>query len=204
MKVYTRIVWDIETLQILEAEFYEYEGPWALCDFGVLEIGAIIAAVAAVVGAATGGYAAVKAGQNANYMAQYNAMMAQISADEKRKQAAYAADREREKNEQIRARQRLAFNLSGVTPEGTPTDLLSDTAARMELDAQAIMYGGNSSGTAEETKAQLLRQQGKVAESAGWWNAGSTILSGASSTMNAYTYKGYNPGLVSSNQSGTQ
>ena len=158
---------------------------------------AIAGLIVAAIGAAVGGYSSIKSGQNADYMAKYNAMVAQNAADEKKKLAAYSEEREREKNEALRARQRLAFNLSGVTLEGTPTELLSDTAAHMELDALAIRYGGESAGTSLTTQAQLARMQGKQASDASWWNAGSTILSGASSALSTYgNYKTYNNSLL--------
>lgn len=34
MKIYTRVVFDMETLQVLEADSFEYEGPLALCGGG--------------------------------------------------------------------------------------------------------------------------------------------------------------------------
>ena len=34
MKIYTKIVMDIDTLEIIEEESYEYDGPLALCGGG--------------------------------------------------------------------------------------------------------------------------------------------------------------------------
>lgn len=34
MKIYNKIVWDIETLEVLEVDSFEYSGPVALCGGG--------------------------------------------------------------------------------------------------------------------------------------------------------------------------
>jgi hypothetical protein len=120
------------------------------------------------------------ANQNADFMT--------AQARQRLKEAAWKAEREAEQNEALKSRQRLAFNLAGVTPEGTPTDLLIDTTRKMELDALAIRYGGESSGASLETQAQLSRMQGQNAQAAGWWNAGSSLLSGATKATSAYGY----------------
>ncbi len=143
---------------------------------------AVVAAIAAIIGAA----GTISSADSQRRMANYNADLAAQQASQKRKEAAFRAEREAEKNEALKARQRLAFNLAGVTPEGTPTDLLMDTTRKMELDALAIRYGGESSGVALETQAQLSRMQGNAAQSAGWWGAGSSLLSGATKMTSAY------------------
>lgn len=181
MKIYTRIVFDMETMQVLEEESFEYEGPLVLAE-AVVVAGVIIAALALIVSTV----GAITSADNQRRMANYNADLAAMQADERRKEAAFRAEREAEKNEALKARQRLAFNLAGVTPEGTPTDLLMDTTKKMELDALAIRYGGASSGSSLETQAQLSRMQGQAAGSAGWWNAGSGLLSGATKMQAAY------------------
>jgi hypothetical protein len=145
----------------------------------------VIAAISAIVGASS----AISSSQQQRKIFEYNAQLAEQQAKEKRAQAAYQADRLTEQNEELKARQRLAFNVAGVTPEGSPSDLLMDTTRKMELDALAIRYGGESSGSSLEAQSRIARMQGSGAESAGWWNAGSSLLSSGTSVMKTYGYK---------------
>lgn len=147
---------------------------------------AIIAAIAAVVSAVS----AIAQGDQQRRIANYNADLAERAAKEKRQQAEFQADRQREQGEALKARQRLLFNVSGVTAQGTPTDLMVDTSKKLELDALAIQYGGQSAGTALELQGQLQKMQGSAANNAGWWNAGSSLLSGASSIAGKYAFNG--------------
>ena len=144
--------------------------------------GAIIALVAAGVGA----YSSYQQGKQQEKIYDYNAALAERQAEEERQAAKYAADIQREQGEALKARQRLLFNVSGVTLEGTPEDLLADTAKQLERDAKAIEYGGQSKGTALDLQANLMRMQGTSARRAGWWNAGTSLLSGASTAYNSY------------------
>ena len=148
----------------------------------MIEAFAIIAAISALFS----GYSAYSTGQSQSKMYEYNAMLANQQAESKRKEAAYRAERLREQNEAIRSKQRLAFNVSGVTPQGTPTDLLMDTSKKMEMDALSILYGGESAGAGLEAQARLQRMQGANAETAGWWNAGSSLLGGATKVAGIY------------------
>jgi hypothetical protein len=137
--------------------------------------------------------AAVSSGQQARRMGEYNALLAERQAEEKRQQAEYQANRQREQGEALRARQRLLFGVAGVTPAGTPTDLMADTAKQLEIDALAIEYGGESAGKSLELQANLRRMQGAASENAGWWNAGKSLLSGATTIAGAYGGFGKSP-----------
>ncbi len=127
-----------------------------------------IMAVVAIASALFGAYSSYEQGREQKKMYEYNAELARRQAEEARQQAQYQAERFREQGEGLKARQRLAFNVSGVTPEGTPTETLMDTAKKLELDAQAILYGGQSKYAAGIEQATLLQMQGGAAQRAGW------------------------------------
>ncbi len=153
-------------------------------------------AVIAALSAAYGAYSGIQQGKQQKEMYEYNAVLAQRQAEEERAAAQYSADRQREQGETLKARQRLLYNVSGVSPAGTPSDFLADTARKLEMDAQAIEYGGQSKGTMLELQSNLMRMQGGAAKRAGWWNAGSSLLGAATSISGAYAYKGYTPSAV--------
>lgn len=143
-------------------------------------------AIIAALGAAFSAVSSIAQGNAQKKMYEYNAALAERQAEEERQAAKYAADREREQGEQLKARQRLLYNVSGVELTGTPSDFLTDTAKKLEMDAAAIERGGQSKGTALQLQANLQRMQGGSARNAGWWNAGSSLLAGATSLSRAY------------------
>lgn len=147
--------------------------------------GAIAAIIAAITAAITA-YTSIQSGKAQKRISDYNAALAERQAEDERLAAADKAERQREQNEALLSRQRLLYNVSGVGMAGTPSDVLMDTASKLELDAQAIKYGGESRGFALETQANIQRMQGAVAKKTGWWNAGTTLLSAASSISGSY------------------
>jgi len=59
--------------------------------------------------------------------------------------------------------------------------VMEDTAAQGELDALAIRYGGDVNAARNRSAANLSRMQGSTAMTASYFQAGSTLLSGAAS-----------------------
>jgi len=149
--------------------------------------GAIIAAL----GAAFSAVSSIQQGKTQQKIFEYNAALAERQAEEERIAAKYSADRQREQGEQLKARQRLMYNVSGVSLAGSPSDFLADTAKKLEMDAAAIQYGGESKGTMLELQANLQRMQGGSASNAGWWNAGTSLLAGATSISKSYGKQTY-------------
>ena len=75
------------------------------------------------------------------------------------------------------------YGASGLSFEGTPTDMLAQSAMYGELDAQNILYKGS-------VKAYGLRQQAADAKRAGMINAASTLLTSATSAWGASSMLG--------------
>lgn len=145
-------------------------------------------AIAAIAVAAAGtgvSYAGARASADAQERAaNYNAMVAMREADASRQAAAYEETRLREQGEKFKARQRMLFLKGGVDlGEGTPLLVEMDTAAQLELDAQAIRWKGEiGAGTAtSQAYADLL--QAHNAKTIGGYTAGTTLLTGLSSML---------------------
>lgn len=149
--------------------------------------GVEIAAAAAVAASAVAAYSSVQAGQAQNKMAKYNAQVAEQQAKAQRDAAAYQADRAREQAAKNRSAQRVAAAASGVTPEGSPLELLGDTAAMDEMNALVIKYNGEVGASQSESRATLDRMQGRQAVTSSYLSAGSSLLSGASKASQIYS-----------------
>ena len=94
---------------------------------------------------------------------------------EARRRAAIVAEDERRKGRRLAGRQRAAFAKGGVKiDEGTPLDVLAQTAADAELNAlrAALSF---------EQQAEDFKSAGKVALTQGLLGAGATILGKAES-----------------------
>lgn len=141
-------------------------------------IALVATAAAAVVGAA----AAVKSGNAQKKMANQQAEF----------DTQAATDRERDYRREtgfILAARRAGLGAQGVRQEGTPQLVDDSIVTESEIQALRIRKGG-------EAQARITRQGGKNAETAGYWRAGSSLLSGVGSMAGSGTWGSatYNPG----------
>lgn len=156
--------------------------------------GVEIAYVAAAAVAAGG---AVYAGDQQRKAANQNADIAEQNAIAAQNKAAYDETRHREGVRKLLSAQRALYGKSGVDMEGSPLLVMEDTAGQGELDALAIRYGGDIAAARDRSAANLSRMQGGAAQTASYFQAGSTLLSGAS---NAYDLKFRRDNLLTSNK----
>lgn len=117
-------------------------------------------------------------GQQAKQAAEYNAAVARNNAIAARQQAAAnAAAQERKSRQQIGA-MRAAYGASGVGLEGSPIDVLENSAAMAELDRQNILYAGTLKAQGYESTAGQELMRGENAVTSSYFAAGSALLSG--------------------------
>ena len=138
---------------------------WAM---GAQILAAVIAATGAIVSAD-----AQRKAANTNADAQERA------AEAAQQKANFDAQRQRESVSKLLSAQRALWGKSGLAMEGTPLLTLEDTAGQGELDTLAIRYGGDIGAARERSAANLSRMQGANAMTAGYFSAGSSLLSGA-------------------------
>lgn len=89
-----------------------------------------------------GEYNAAIAGNNAVIL-ENAAIVSMQDAQRSRQQSQYEADRIRDINKRFKGRQIAAIAKSGILLEGTPSDVIFDSAIQGELDALASEYIGN-------------------------------------------------------------
>ena len=147
---------------------------------------AIVSAVIALIGVAASTYAAYEQGETQQKFAKYNAKVAENQAAGERMRAEFTANQQREAHRRTIATQRAVYGTSGVEMSGSPLLVIADSARQAELDAQIILAGGEARGIGFEAQAALSRFQGRQASTAGYVNAGSTLLSGASNAAFRY------------------
>lgn len=145
-------------------------------------------AIAAIAVAAAGtyvSYSGAQASADAQERASnYNAMVAMQEAEAARQAAAYEEARLREAGESLKSRQRMLYLKGGVDiGEGTPLLVESDTAAKIELDAQAIRWKGEIGATSNLNQAYSDLMTAYNAKKIGQYTAGTTLLTGLSSAL---------------------
>jgi len=143
-----------------------------------------IATAVAITAVGTGlsAYGAYEQGKQAEKMAEYNAAVERNNALQAQMEAQVAAKAKRKEAEAMNKRQRALYAKAGVVAgEGTPLEVLAETAMDMELEALEIERFGKVTAQKHRDQAAIDIYSGKAAKRAGTLNAGATLLSGLGS-----------------------
>lgn len=140
---------------------------------------AALAVVGAIGSAVIGGIGALQEGAAANAAAQYNAQQYETAAKTVEEQGHAEANKARRENRRLLGQMRAQYGASGITLEGSPLDVLEDTAAEGELEAQQKIYSGRVQAVEYRNKASLSRMQGESAKKAGYIGAVGKLFDGA-------------------------
>ena len=139
----------------------------------------------AVGGALIGATGAIQSGNAARDAAEFNAQLAEREAVLSREVAAAEAEKQRRRARAVLGRQAAGFAAGGTTFEGSPLLVMSETAAESELDALAIQFAGSTAAVRARSEAAQQRLQGRNLQRGGFFEAGSTLLTGAGSFFGA-------------------
>lgn len=141
--------------------------------------------------------------QEAQYKAQaqaneYNAKISQNQAIAANQQTAAREDAERRQRRIQLGNARASISQSGLTDTGSVLDMFDQSAIMSELDILNSRYEGNlaakgfnEQATLDRYGASVARSNAKAASSAKWMNAGSALISGASSGYSSYKNNQY-------------
>lgn len=151
--------------------------------------GGYIAAVGAIAGAGTAGYSAYQTGQTAKKTGKYNAEMQGRKERDALERGADDAAAVRLRARRVAAAQTEGAALSGVEiSSGTPLALLTETAGFGELDALRTLNNAQREAMGYKAQGNLDTYGGRAASRAGSFNAGGSLLTGASNAY--YGWKG--------------
>lgn len=129
---------------------------------------------------------AIQSGRQQRQLYDYSASLAAQNAMIERQKAEYEAARFREKMTRFYGRQAAVQGASGGTPSGSFLDVSFDTRYSANLDEQAIRYGGDVESTRWLGESVLAKAKGEAAEEAGYWRAGTNLLTGTAATYGVY------------------
>lgn len=117
---------------------------------------------------------------------EYSARLSEREARETQEAAAYEEEKLRKAGVRLKATQRARYAKAGVMLEGSPEDVLVETAEEIAMDALMIRRGGMAGAQRYTAEAALERMAGKsallkgrAARRASYWGMGATALTGA-------------------------
>lgn len=147
----------------------------------------IFAGVQAV-GSIAQGNAAKKAADYNAAISEQNARLAEQYAQAAEAKGEKDAQRQRVRTGQAMGEQRASLGAMGYDLSvGTPLDILSDTAAAGQIDVDNIIYNSQLEALDKRAdavnfrnKATIQRVEGKQARNAGYFDAVTTLIGGAS------------------------
>jgi hypothetical protein len=149
----------------------------------------------AVAGSAMTAISSIKQGQAAKTAAEYNAAVSNNNA--------MMAEQQAQSQAMVQGRRAmmqsggLLANMAanGVeVGEGSPLDILSQSAANAEMDRQNIIYNGRVKAMSLRNQAQLDILQGETAQSNGYMSAAGSLLQGGASAAGMYAGVGKGTG----------
>lgn len=157
--------------------------------------------IATIASAAIGTVGAVQQGNAAKDSAEYNARvqeknakLAEFSARDAIVRGNEEQKKQRRSADELQSRQRVAMAANGLdTTYGSALDAAVDTAMLGELDALTIQsntyreaYGFKVEASNNTAAAAASRAEGRNAKSAGYLNAGGTLLTGIGNSYETY------------------
>lgn len=133
----------------------------------------------AAVGTAISVVSAIGGAMSQRDAAKYNAQVAENNAIASRQQAAANAEAQ-QRDARMRIGQMEAnYAASGVSLEGSPLEILEQSARNSEMDRLNILYGGELRAGNYGAEAQLNKSRASSAMTSGFIRAGSELMSGA-------------------------
>lgn len=130
-------------------------------------------------GSAVSALGAIQQGRAAAAQARFQAAVQEQQATREQQLAEQREQDFRRRQSREMASRRAILGASGVEASaGSPLLVSEDFAGETELQALRIRNQGEVTATRLEQQAQLTRMQGRAARTAGFFRAGSSLLSG--------------------------
>jgi hypothetical protein len=124
-------------------------------------------------------------GKAAEQIAEYNAKVYEQNAILSEQQAAANEQRARVVARKAIGEMRAAYGASGVTLEGSPLDVIGESAAAAEMDALMIRHAGAVKATMFRNEAAMERYKGGVAKTLGYLGGASSLIMGGSKMVDS-------------------
>ena len=132
----------------------------------------------AAIVAAVGVVSSLSQAQQQKSAAKYNEKLAENQAIGARQEAAAAADRQQRQSAKTIGTMQASYAASGVSTEGSPLEVLEESARNAELDRLTILWNGEGRAQGYQNTAELERSRGKNAMASGYLSAAGSVVKG--------------------------
>lgn len=136
--------------------------------------------------AGTAAYSSYQQGQAAKQQGKYNAQAQTINQKTTQQQADFETGQVREKYRRLRGAQVASAAASGLSSDGSFSDLVFDTNMQEDLTILSTLYQSKVQITGQEQKKTLSLMQGKQGQQAGNMAAAGSLLSAGGSFIGGY------------------
>ena len=136
----------------------------------------IFSTIASIAGLGLKAYSALKGADDAEDAAQANAELFNKEAEYQLWKAGVDLGRHRTEVDKLKGRQITGYSKAGVTPEGTPTDVLVDTEFQAAIDAELIKQDAERGAEIARLGGAAALDEGRDISTASKINAGATLL----------------------------
>lgn len=147
---------------------------------------AFIGANLGAIGAAVSAIGAISSAVQQRDAAKYNESMANQQALAAQQTAAANAERQRRAAQRQIGSMEASYAASGVSIEGSPMEILEQSAREAELDRLNILYGGAQQAAGYRNTAALEGAKSQNAMTSGILKAGSSLMIGMNSSARPY------------------
>ena len=141
----------------------------------------------AAIVAAVGVVSSLSQAQQQKSAAKYNEKLAENQAVGARQEAAAAADRQQRQSAKTIGTMQASYAASGVSTEGSPLEVLEESARNAELDRLTILWNGEGRAQGYQNTAELERSRGKNAMASGYLSAAGSVVKGFAMSGGAST-----------------
>ena len=141
----------------------------------------LLAPALAIIGTGVSAYGQYQAMSQEEDMQKYNASLRESEAKQKQLETRESVKRQRTENDRFKSSQRAAFAKAGITSTGTPLEVMSQTAADLELSVLDTAYAGESQRRSLMQQASVNRMGASATGRAKPLAVGATVLGGANS-----------------------
>jgi len=146
----------------------------------------LVGIAVSLAGTAVSAWSAIEAGKQQEAMAKYNAANELIAGIREKARRDLEARRHREQTLRLLSRQKSLYLKAGVTMEGTPLEVIGQTAAEAEIDAILIEKTGQGEYLERLARMGMFQEMGAGYATAGYIKAGTTLLTGAGQALIGY------------------
>lgn len=141
-------------------------------------VAAFMAAYGGYIAAAMSAVSAISQASQQKDAAKYNEKLAENQAIGARQEAAAAADRQHRQSAKTIGSMQATYAASGVGLEGSPLEVLEESARNAELDRLTILWNGEGRAQGYQNTAELERSRGKNAMASGYLSAAGSAMKG--------------------------